>query len=411
MPRRPIAEIHKEIAKLRAKANKSAGGASVITPIEEVPNSYFLRRPSGIMQLDIDTGGGLPAGGLCYLSGPDNSGKTYLLYKFLAFQQRLLGDRFAAALGLSEGPPDHWFMRKAGVRVAIPDDMIEERNKYRKEQGLKPFTKEEIKELKTQTGHIEIVRHQTGEKLLQTIVDCVETKAFDIVGLDSVSALISANEASKELDEFSQAQAVANVLTRFFQHYLTNTTGFYGKNETTVIFTAQARSNKKKSEAASHLAKYMKDWTTQGSWAARHGKLIDITVWSGSKEKVEMKVSGALGESGGAKRVATGKDICWEVMKGKAGTHDGITGEVAFSYETLTDDYRSILLAGLRNGCIKEKDGLLTVLRKHTGEPLEGLTEIAGPDRLIELMKEDFEVELFVRKEVLAAAGIQCTYR
>lgn len=411
MPRRPIAEIHREIQKLRARANKGAKGAPVIEAIENVPNTYFLRRPSGIMPLDIDTGGGLPAGGLCYISGPDNAGKTFLGYKYIAMNQRLLGERSAVALGLSEGPPDHWFMRKCGVRVAIPDKMIEERNAYRKERGEKPFTKEEIKELKSQTGHIEIIRHETGEKLLQTIVEAVESKAFDIVGLDSVSALLSENEARKDLDENSQAQAVANVLTRFFQHYLTQTTGFHGMNETSVIFTAQARSNKKKSEAAAHLAKYMKDWTTQGAWAARHGKLIDITVWSGAKEKIETKLDGGLSGPDRTKREAVGKDICWEITKGKAGTHDGITGEIAFSYEHLTDDYRGIITSGMRAGCIKESNGLITVIRKSTGEAHEGMTDLQSPDHLVHLMKEDFEVELFVRREVLAAAGIQCAYR
>ena len=43
-----------------------------------------------------------------------------------------------------------------------------------------------------------------------------------------------------------------------------------------------------------------------------------------------------------AKRVAVGKNICWEVTKGKAGTHDGITGEVEFNYG-LTDDLQGIV--------------------------------------------------------------------
>lgn len=696
MPRRPIAEIKKEIQKLRAKENKSAKGAPVITPIEEVPNSYFLRRPSGIMALDVDTGGGLPAGGLCYVSGPDNclagttlihqevrtpegvrtthkwitlerlyerfhrlphakagkgnhalapeghtfhvpsmnddlgivqnkivdvvragekecfeliteggqrieataehkffngqtyvrlgdlreggtiyvhnntrkesdeertrlperkmfyvkyhptarkkdvrdgktekvyayhvlpraravveaamndmslesyidrlndgwklkhltsdqivhhldedilndtlenllvtdraehmrehlkdkdrdnyfrfvatpdtitsiesvglrmtydlkmsapyhnfvangfvvhnSGKTYLLHKYMAMNQRLLGERSAIAYGVSEGPPDHWFMRKCGVKVAIPEKMIEEANKSRKEHDLPTFTKAELAELRTQVGHIEIVRHATGEKLLDSIIECVHSKAFDIVCLDSVSALLSESEARKDLDENPQQAAVATSMTRFFQHYLATTTGFHGENETTVIFTAQARSNKKKSEAAAHFAKYMRDWTTTGAWAARHGKLIDITVWSGGKEKEEVMMLGDDGKQH-AQRVAVGKDINWEITKGKAGTHDGITGEVPFSYEHFTDDLRGIVIEGMRHGCIFEKSGLLTVIRKATGTPYEGMTDLAGIDRLIELMKEDFEVELFVRREVLASAGIQCTYR
>jgi RecA/RadA recombinase len=407
----PIAEIRRGIAQFRAKENKSAKGAPVVASIEDVPNTYFLRRPCGIMQLDIDTGGGLPAGGLCYVSGPDNAGKSYLLAKYIAMNQRLLGERSAVAIGLSEGAPDHWFWRKAGVKVAIPDAMIEEENKYRKDHGLKTFSKEELKELKTQVGEIAILRHATGEKLLETVLGAIETKCFDIVGLDSVSALLSESEATKDLDENPQQAAVATSMTRFFQHYLTNTTGFYGRNDTTVIFTAQARSNRKKSEAAAHFAKYMKDWTTQGAWAARHGKLIDITVWSGGKEKEEVKGANELEGEKNKRRVAVGKDICWEISKGKAGTHDGITGEIGFSYDTMTDDLRSIVAAGFRYGSIREKEGLITVIRRATCEVIEGMQDLAGVDRLTELMREDFETELFVRREVLAAAGIRCTYR
>src|SRR5690349_21757516 len=103
-------------------------------------------------------------------------------------------------------------------------------------------------------------------------------------------------------------------MIRFFQHYLTMTTGFSGKNETTVIFTAQARSNRCKSEMQSHIAKYMKEWSTTGSWAARHGKLIDITVWNGAKDKEEVKTIGLSDddkEKKFKKRVQVGKTIQW----------------------------------------------------------------------------------------------------
>lgn len=414
MPRMPVAEIKRRLQKLEATQNKAAKGAPVIVSIDEVPNSYFLRRPSGIMPLDVQTGGGLPAGGLIYISGPDNAGKNFLINKHFAMQQKLLGSNCSLALGAVEGPPDHFFMRKCGVKVAIPDDMIEERQKYRKEQGLPAYTKDELKEFKTQIGSFKIIRNTSAETILNTIIDAVDSKAFDIVALDSVSALISENEQGKDLDENPQQAAVAAAMTRFFQHYLTMTTGFSGKNETTVIFTAQARSNRRKSEMQSHIAKYMKEWSTTGAWAARHGKLIDITVWNGAKEKEEVKTIG-LGEDDSEKKykkkVQTGKTIQWEITKGKAGTHDGLTGEVEFNYERLTDDMRLVIIEGMRYGCILERDGEVTVLKKLTGEPVEGLTALPGVEGLINQMKEDFEVELWIRREVLASAGIACTYR
>jgi hypothetical protein len=73
------ADRKKQIAALMSKINTHAK-YQVIAPADEVVNPYFLRRPSGIMQLDIDTGGGMPAGGVSMLSGPDNclSGSTLI---------------------------------------------------------------------------------------------------------------------------------------------------------------------------------------------------------------------------------------------------------------------------------------------------------------------------------------------
>ena len=40
-------------------------------------------------------------------------------------------------------------------------------------------------------------------------------------------------------DEAAKRAAAAGMLTRFFQHYLNGTTGYFGLNPTTVIFTSQ----------------------------------------------------------------------------------------------------------------------------------------------------------------------------
>jgi RecA/RadA recombinase len=193
MPREPVTDLNKKIAALEARLNKSpeVKGARVMTDIDLAPNTYFLRRPSGIIPLDIHTGGGLPAGGLTYLSGPDGAGKTFLLNKYIAMNQRLYKERSCVALGVSEAAPDHFFMRKCGVQIAIPDPMIEERDRARKLLGLPSFTKEQLKTFRAKTvGHLKVLRGATGEELLMAILECFESKAFDIVSLDSVSAVL-----------------------------------------------------------------------------------------------------------------------------------------------------------------------------------------------------------------------------
>lgn len=440
MPKLAVTEISKKVAALEAKLNRKPAvkGAKVCTDIALAPNTYFLRRPSGIMPLDIHTGGGLPAGGLTYLSGPDGAGKTFLLYKYIAMNQRLYGPKSCVALGVSEAAPDHFFMRKCGVQIAIPERMIEEQVHERKERGEPPFSKEQLKAFRAPTvGEVKLLRGATGEELLQAVLECFDAAIFDIVGLDSISAVLPEADAMKELDEAAKRAAAAGVVTRFFQHYLNGTTGYYGVNPTTVIFTSQVRSNSKKAEAPAHIAKYLPDYAPQGAWAAKHGKLIDILVKGGAKEKekeaVATPTNGTLSEAAAqvrTKRVQIGKTINYEVLKGKAGVHEGITGEFEFHFPAgmaamrdpnhlLTEDQRMVIVTGLQNGIVEEKDGLVTFYHPTTNTPIVHtmnneaveLKNIAGIDRLVGLMREDFELELTLRRAVLSSCGVECAYR
>lgn len=431
MPRMPITDLNKKVAQLEARLNRTPGvkGASVMTDIDQSPNTYFLRRPSGILPLDIHTGGGLPAGGLTYLSGPDGAGKTFLLYKYIAMNQKLYGDKSAVALAMSEAAPDHFFMRKCGMQISVPERMIEERVEERKERGEAPFTKDQLKAFRTKTvGTVKLLRGAHGEELLGSLLACFKTKCFDILGLDSVSAVLPEADAGKDLDEAAKRAAAAGMLTRFFQHYLNGTTGYYGPNPTTVIFTAQVRSNSKKAEAPAHIAKYLPDYAPQGAWAAKHGKLIDILVKSGAKEKEVMQVSAPassiadLAKEKREKRVQVGKVVQYEVLKGKAGVHEGIAGEFDFHFpansaemldpsKVLTEDQRMIIVTALQNGLAQEKDGFFTFYNPKDNTPYTGLKDIAGIERVISLMQADFELELLVRRAVLSSAGIECAYR
>lgn len=418
MPRDSVAEIERRVRSLQAKFNKpeKRGGDAlpVLVDASEAPNVYFLRRPSGIIELDLHTGGGLPAGGLVYISGPDGAGKTFLLHKYFAMHQRLYGPKSSICYGQSEGSPDHMRMRATGVQVAVPDENLDDMDKARKERGLPILAQAERAALKTETGRIMCLRHGTAEQVLEAVLAAIESKAFDIVALDSISALIPKAEAGKDLDEYAQQAAAANALTRFFQHYLPLTTGFRGVNETTVIFVSQVRSNRKKSEAASHFAKYMKDWAPQGAWAAKHGKLIDICVWGSSPEK-EAQSQNVMGIGGATRqemRVAVRKTMHWQILKGKVGTHDGITGEVDYSFTPpFTDDLRDLIITAVSKGVIVEKKGELTFFHGPKKEADKRFESVANVDKGIDILKGDFELELAVRREILATAGIQCLYR
>lgn len=392
----------KAIASLMSKINSDAK-YTVIAPADEVVNPYFLRRPSGIMQLDIDTGGGLPAGGVSMLTGPDNSGKSFLLYKYCAQHQRLYGSQAAIALAPVEGAPDYFFMRKCGFMIAIPDMMIEERNKQRKLQGRPPYTKEERAELKRQTGTVAILGAQNGEDLLDAVHETVRRNVFGIIGIDSITA-IQPQEIAKQdtLHDGGRRASHATLATNFFQRLYPFLIGMWGRNDTTIICTQQVRANAAKANALPHIQKYLRDWAPAGSYAARHGKMIDLLVWEGAKIR-----SGKTSDAG----EIIGKYMTWETEKGKAGTHDNIRGDTAFYYETLTNDLDDVVTTGIRYRAIVEDNGYLSLVRAQTGEIFDGWSKLAGPQRFVDKMRESLEAEIFVRQEILLHAELECAYR
>jgi hypothetical protein len=329
----------------------------------------------------------------------------------MAMNQKLWGPRSALALAVSEAAPDHFYMRRCGMQIAIPEPMIEERVAARKNSGLAPFSKDELKAFRAPTvGRVMLLRGRTGEELLGALLKFFDEGIFDILCLDSVSAVLPEADAGKDLDENQKRAAAAGLLTKFFQHYLNGTTGYSSLNKTTVIFTSQVRSNSKKAEAPAHIQKYLPDYAPQGAWAAKHGKLIDILVKPGEKEKektnVEVTTLGAAVEQR-KKTVQIGKSIRYEILKGKAGVHEGITGEFPFNYDTITDDQRMIVLSALRLGVAEERNGVITFYDLKQHSPIPGLEKLPI-DKIVEMLRANFDLEYAIRLMLLASVGVEC---
>jgi len=401
------ADLRRRIRTATDSVNKGAKYKLLVDP-DEAPNPYFLRRPCGVTQLDIDTGGGLPAGGLCYISGPNNAGKTWLLYNYFAMHQRLYGEEASIVYGTVEGPPNHKRMREVGCIVPYPDSMLVEIDIDRSNRRLPLLTKAEKTELKRKVGTFKILRAHTSEELLDSLLTIYASNAFHIIALDSISATQSSAEAGLDtLGDNPQQAANASLLTRFMQHYHPLTQGLTKELVTsTMIFTAQVRANRHKSELPSYMAKWQKDWaTTGGANAMKHGKLIDVQIWSEGKD------------TEGSKKVVVGKTIKWNLVKGSAGTSDNKSGEYPYRYDSPGDHTLSLINTGIQYGVAIEQEGKVTFIDKATGEPLPStngttLVGIDGIQGLRNLIATDPAVEFIIRREILSAAGIgTCLYR
>lgn len=397
------ATLKKLVREFMAQQN-SAAEHTVIAFGSDVPNTYELRRPSGIMQLDLDTGGGLPAGGLSYISGPENSGKSFLMILYMIMHQKLYGQQSSLAYACVEGGFDFKRAIKMGLRISVPDQIIAQWSMERVQRGLPQYTQEEWVSFKQEVGTFTIIGGHTGEDILGTTLEAIRSNLFGIVAVDSVSIILPEADADKGLDEENKRASNASLITKFIKQYTPLTSGLDGLNYTTLIFSAQVRSNQERANAHPAIQKYIKQWSVAGAYAGRHGKLLDICVWPG--EKITRTIN--------KERVTTGKETKYEILKGKAGAHDNVTGAFTFHYEDFyapgVDQYDSIITAGIRLGVIRERGNKIDVIRPETGEPSE-LRDIPGFPTFRRMMEVDFDFELAVRREVLAAKGIACLYR
>ena len=376
----------------------------VVAFASDVPNTYELRRPSGIMQLDLDTGGGLPAGGLSYITGPDNAGKSFLIMLYMLMHQKLYGPQSSLAYASVEGGFDFKRAIKMGLRVSVPDEIISQWDMERRQRGFPAYTKENWLSFKQELGEFVIIGGNTGEEILQTTLNAIRAKLFGIVAVDSVSIILPEADADKDLVDPNKRAANASLITDFVKHYTPLTSGLDGLNYTSLIFSAQVRSNQERANANPAIQKYIKQWASTGAYAGRHGKLIDICVWSGEKISKTIK----------NERVILGKETKYEIMKGKAGAHDNVTGSFDFYYDSVlpagVDQIDSVIVTGLKLGVIREHEGKVHVVRPETRE-LSEIRNIPGFPAFKRMMEIDFDFELAVRREVLAAKGIMCLYR
>ncbi len=396
-------ERKERVAAARALASKinKKFDSEVITTADNVHSNAWLRRPSGIMQLDVDTGGGLPAGTFNTLTGPDGAGKTTLMYHYFAMHQRLYGSDSYVALAAVEGGIDYFQARRVGWIIPIPLEVIEAQQRELKKRGMPLLTAEEIAELRREIGHNYIIKGlSTAEEFLDVTEQLLLSNIYGIIGLDSYEALMPKSEASLDtLESFPVQAARASVIGRFLQHYGPITRDI--KNFTTFVMTCQVRYNRKKAEAQAHIAKYLKDWAGVVPPSVKHWRQYDVQVWSGGK------ITNGSREKEG--KVILGKDVNWEITKAKLGGHDHVLGDTPYYYDARGfNPLRTVLTAGMRYGVIKEVEGALTFLCN--GQPHEYLDQVPNADLFVHALQEDVGLELEVRREILAAAGVKGSY-
>lgn len=381
--------------------NTQFGGA-VIKRANEVDTSYSLRRPFGIPDLDIGIGGGLPAGALSVVTGPDGAGKDYLINRNIAQIQKNYGSETRVAILSTEFPYDKHFARtQAGVKVGFTEAEIADLNKNRMAAGIEPLTDEEATEYMTQVGEIVLIEGLLADHAFDVVLNLLDTGAFQFIAINSLGVMETvAKDDTDSLEEHAIQSSEAQLLSRFIPKmfmYLNRPLKNGGRNETTLLAANQVRANRSgvRMKPGVPVPDYMKYQAGSGSRALAHGKAIDIMLHKGTD---------ILDKSDKENIIKLGRTINWQLEKGKLGTHDGIKGSYDYFYGEGADLADNLLTQAVIHGVIEQGGAWYSFDDGETSFSLQGAPKAAS------YLRERPDFYDYIYRRTIAAAGVYCRY-
>lgn len=337
--------------KPRPKLDRAAAREQVLTAVQkrfgpdsvrtadEIPNIFQLRRPTGIPSLDVILRGGWPAGGPSHLIGEDGVGKTDLSWRTIAQVQKNYGDDAYCAMACIEHHPDVSQGRFAGAVLPYSDAEIA----ILQEEAGHAFTKAETEELKKEVGKVDFIYGETAENVLAQVIDCFASGAYQVIVLDSIGALEAAGVVETEMGGSTQKASVATLLTQFMKKLWPLCVrqlapGIY--NETTLLLLNQYKENVNMANPNSPKMRI------SGGRAVKHGKLVDLVLNKGPNIYDKNKPAGA------SRKPLLGKTVVAQILKGKAGLHEGGSTQWDFLHAVGVDIGTNLLRLGMQVGLV-----------------------------------------------------------
>ena len=384
----------------RMKTERKWKGKIQIRRANEVTSPYIYRRPTGLLSLDLALGGGVHAGGVCEICGEESAGKTYLTYMVAGQVQRNYGEAANILIACTEILPDVGFARQAGFCIGYDAERIEYYNNKRIEVGLEPLTKEEREDLARDIGRVEVMIADTGESLLQGIIEALDASrddprgGFQLIIIESLGALLPASTEEKDVGEVTFGGS-APMITRF-QNKVYPRLIFDRpdgtKQLTSLVGISQIRAN------TNAVTKYdPKTKSSTGAHAWKHAQLACIELSRGKNERVEKEV--------------IGKHVYWKLAKGKAGTRDGKRGECVFYHLDRNDPifWKDVLEAEEILGFDTITDAVGVAKKMGIIEGTNWLTWTDGSNTILKAHGIDkFATELMDNPDLLVQLRLQC---
>jgi len=340
---------------------------------DQLDAPYHLRRPTGVMSLDIALGGGFHAGGVAQIYSEESVGKTYLAFQTAGIVQQNYGKDANILIVPTEIHTDKSFARKAGLCIGYSENEIAHFENVRLAKGMAPYTDEERADLQKTIGNIIFDRAGTGDKALDLVEEALKSGLFQLVIIDSLGALLTPDQEAGDVGDRTyggSSPILTNFMNKIYPLYMMARSDG-SMLETTVIGINQARAE------MNSFGHGPKIHAAAGAFAWKHAQLASIELGKSSAIK------------GSENGPAIGREIRWHITKGKAGTHDGPKGKYNYYHVPKTDPifWKDVELCISQYGIDRITD-MVDVASKL------GVVEVAGSwYRLVEDGKEIFKAQ------------------
>lgn len=355
------------IASLMADVNEKSGGKAALMSASDYVLPYLTKRlPTGLLTLDIELRGGIPAGGVSHVAGKRSAGKTTLAWLVIRQLQFLLGKKMKVLLAMTELQADRGQGKMLGVKVSMGMEYVESMNKARKNAGIPPLTPEEVAYLLEETGTIHELHAMSAEDFYDVLLRAVDENMYHLIVIDSIGNILSAAEQENESVHDKVYGGAAGPNTTFLKkltNLLTMRNEWGQVRDTAILGINQVRDNIKDPKARMR---------SPGGNALEHAKLVDVWVESGA---VQRELTDVYTPGGWTKKwLDQWKDINWEIVKGKAGMHEGAKGTYVFDYRIESpsghkggvDFFKDTIVAGVSWGVIQQSGTWMTLPKPGT---------------------------------------------
>jgi len=337
-----------------AQIKKEYKGEAQMSLASESSQTYLKRLATGILTLDLETRGGLPAAGITQLIGAKNAGKSYLAWCVAKELQRRKGQNASVLLAMTEMAADRDQARKCGVKIGYSEDEIAKLSKGRAALGKPPFTEPELAVLRETIGTFHEVAGIDGETLYDIIIKAVEQDVYDLIIIDSVGNVMTREEAEDTTvaaNHYGGSSKINTKLVHKLTPLLMLRTADGEIRDPWIIGINQVRDA---------IGDPNKEYKAPGGNAFAHAKFLDIFVRSGKSLGDHVPYDTPEGKK--QKFVVTGKEVTWKIEKGKAGMHEGGAGQYQYLYEdNSVNHYVDTLVGGLKTNVIHQSGSWLAV--------------------------------------------------